>query len=261
MCKITAISVVIYLVVTYVYVGHYNNDYAEIFSNSQGNPTTPSCRALRDSESLIVGSDKVQSALNPDNIIFDAKGLVGRKFDDPEVVQKNKEHWLFKLVNDSSGKPVVQVTFEGEENIFTPEEKMREDVESGETVTDAVVTIPATKDSGKIVVKLIERNTRAIAEEYNEKWKTLANVVKSIVANLISNLWKYLVFLTVVWFLLLEFGIISPTEANLKRLSKFIVQCVGPSLAIQVPDNAAKLFSIFITEELVFQRLQYWFAV
>ena len=49
---------------------------------------------------------------NPENTVFDAKRLIGRKFDDPEI-QRDMKHWPFKVVN-KSGKPSVQVKYRGE---------------------------------------------------------------------------------------------------------------------------------------------------
>ena len=104
--------------------------------------------------------------MNPANSVFDAKRLLGRKFDDASV-QSDKKHWSFNVINDG-GKPKVQVEYKGEEKVFSPEEissmvlqKMKETAESylGSAVTDAVVTVPAyfndaqrqaTKDAGSI---------------------------------------------------------------------------------------------------------------
>merc|ERR1712230_190207 len=118
---------------------------------------------------------------NPHNTVFDAKRLIGRKFNDAEV-QADMKHFPFKVINKSD-KPVVQVEFKGEEKTFTPEEissmvltKMRETAESylGGTVNNAVVTVPAyfndsqrqaTKDAGLIaglnVLRIINEPTAA----------------------------------------------------------------------------------------------------
>ena len=56
--------------------------------------------------------------MNPINTIFDAKRLIGRKFDDP-VVQSDMKHWPFKVVSDG-GTPKIQVQFKGEEYGFVP---------------------------------------------------------------------------------------------------------------------------------------------
>jgi len=167
---------------TYSCVGYYSNERVEIIANDQGNRTTPSYVAFTDTERLIGDSAKSQSAMNPENTVFDAKRLIGRKFEDTEV-QKDISHWPFKLIRDSSGKPLIQVTFKGEVKRFTPEEissmvltKMKDiaEVYIGEKVENAVVTVPAyfndsqrqaTKDAGKIagltIMRIINEPTAA----------------------------------------------------------------------------------------------------
>lgn len=56
------------------------------------------------------------SSQNPYNTVFDAKRLIGRKFDDPEV-QSDMKHWPFKVINKGS-KPVIQVEYKGEQKEF-----------------------------------------------------------------------------------------------------------------------------------------------
>ena len=119
--------------------------------------------------------------MNPTNTVFDAKRLIGRKFED-DVVQRDMKHWPFKVVSDCK-KPKLQVDYKCETKTFTPEEissmiltKMKETAEAylGQTVTDAVVTVPAyfndaqrqaTKDAGVIaginVLRIINEPTAA----------------------------------------------------------------------------------------------------
>ncbi|KAI9298496.1 heat shock protein HSS1 [Neoconidiobolus thromboides FSU 785] len=166
---------------TYSCVGVWQNDRCEIIANDQGNRTTPSYVAFTDSERLIGDAAKNQVAMNPYNTVFDAKRLIGRRFDEPEV-QSDMKHWPFKVI-DKSTKPIIQVEYKGETKQFTPEEissmvliKMRETAEAylGTTVTDAVVTVPAyfndsqrqaTKDAGAIaglnVLRIINEPTAA----------------------------------------------------------------------------------------------------
>ncbi|KAG7883432.1 hypothetical protein KL938_002669 [Ogataea parapolymorpha] len=166
---------------TYSCVAHFVNDRVEIIANDQGNRTTPSFVAFTDTERLIGDAAKNQAAMNPANTVFDAKRLIGRKFDDPEV-QNDIKHFPFKVI-EKGGKPHIQVEFKGETKVFTPEEissmvltKMKETAESymGSKVTDAVITVPAyfndsqrqaTKDAGLIaglnVLRIINEPTAA----------------------------------------------------------------------------------------------------
>ncbi|KAL0490491.1 heat shock 70 kDa protein [Acrasis kona] len=105
---------------TYSCVGAWLHDKVEIIPNDQGNRTTPSYVAFTDSERLIGDAAKNQVAMNPHNTVFDAKRLIGRKFDD-EVVKSDMKHWPFKVV-DKQTKPHVQVSFKGETKNFAPEE-------------------------------------------------------------------------------------------------------------------------------------------
>ncbi|KAJ9295365.1 hypothetical protein DTO271G3_6188 [Paecilomyces variotii] len=183
---------------TYSCVGVYRDDRIEIIANDQGNRTTPSFVAFTDTERLIGDAAKNQVAMNPSNTVFDAKRLIGRKFNDPEV-QADMKHFPFKVV-DKNGKPVVEVEFKGETKQFTPEEissmvltKMRETAESylGGTVNNAVVTVPAyfndsqrqaTKDAGLIaglnVLRIINEPTAAaIAYGLDKKAEGERNVL------------------------------------------------------------------------------------
>ncbi|KAL6450922.1 SSA1 Heat shock protein SSA1 [Candida maltosa Xu316] len=166
---------------TYSCVAHFANDRVEIIANDQGNRTTPSFVAFTDTERLIGDAAKNQAAMNPSNTVFDAKRLIGRKFNDPEV-QTDIKHFPFKVI-DKGGKPNIEVEYKGETKVFTPEEissmvlvKMKEIAEGylGTTVKDAVVTVPAyfndsqrqaTKDAGLIaglnVLRIINEPTAA----------------------------------------------------------------------------------------------------
>nr|BAN65680.1 dnaK protein [Babesia bovis] len=151
---------------TYSCVGVYKDNNVEIIPNDQGNRTTPSYVAFTDTERLIGDAAKNQEARNPENTVFDAKRLIGRRFDD-KTVQDDMKHWPFKVTNGVGGKPTIEVTFQGQKKSFHPEEissmvliKMKEIAELylGKTVKDAVITVPAyfndsqrqaTKDAGQ----------------------------------------------------------------------------------------------------------------
>jgi L1 cell adhesion molecule like protein len=167
---------------TYSCVGVWQNDRVEIIPNEQGNRTTPSYVAFTDTERLVGDAAKNQVALNPHNSVFDAKRLIGRKFDEP-AVQHDMSHWPFKVTKGPGDKPMIQVTYKAEEKTFSPEEissmvlsKMKEVAETylGGEVKQAVVTVPAyfndsqrqaTKDAGVIagleVLRIINEPTAA----------------------------------------------------------------------------------------------------
>ncbi|XP_047137125.1 heat shock 70 kDa protein-like [Hydra vulgaris] len=166
---------------TYSCVGVFQHGKVEIIANEQGNRTTPSYVAFTDTERLIGDAAKNQTAINPSNTVFDAKRLIGRKYNDASVTSDRK-HWPFNVV-DEGGRPKIQVEFKGETKSFFPEEissmvllKMKEvaDAYLGKKVTDVVITVPAyfndsqrqaTKDAGVIaglnVLRIINEPTAA----------------------------------------------------------------------------------------------------
>ena len=167
---------------TYSCVGVQRQGRVEIIANDQGNRITPSYVAFsKDDERLIGDAAKNQAAQNPENTIFDAKRLIGRKWGEADV-KKDIKHFPFKLV-EKKGKPAIQVTVHGKPKVFTPEEisamvlqKMKETAEAylGHKVTHAVVTVPAyfndaqrtaTKDAGTIagleVLRIVNEPTAA----------------------------------------------------------------------------------------------------
>jgi len=166
---------------TYSCVGVFQHGKVEIIANDAGNRTTPSYVAFNDTERLIGDAAKNQVAMNPQNTIFDAKRLIGRKYDD-DTVKADKKLWPFEVVN-SGNKPKLKVEYKGETKEFFPEEissmvlsKMKDISESylGAQVTDAVITVPAyfndsqrqaTKDAGTIaglhVLRVINEPTAA----------------------------------------------------------------------------------------------------
>nr|GMD14154.1 heat shock cognate 70 kDa protein 2 [Ipomoea batatas]GMD15821.1 heat shock cognate 70 kDa protein 2 [Ipomoea batatas]GMD18898.1 heat shock cognate 70 kDa protein 2 [Ipomoea batatas]GMD20321.1 heat shock cognate 70 kDa protein 2 [Ipomoea batatas] len=167
---------------TYSCVGVWQHDRVEIIANDQGNRTTPSYVGFTDTERLIGDAAKNQVAMNPINTVFDAKRLIGRRFSDSSV-QSDIKLWPFKVIPGPGDKPMIVVSYKGEEKEFAAEEissmvltKMKEIAEAylGSTVKNAVVTVPAyfndsqrqaTKDAGVIsglnVMRIINEPTAA----------------------------------------------------------------------------------------------------
>ncbi|KAI9356090.1 heat shock 70 kDa protein 2 [Pilaira anomala] len=166
---------------TYSCVGVWESERVEIIANEQGNRTTPSYVAFSDSERLVGDAAKNQAAMNPKNTVFDAKRLIGRRFDDQDV-KEDMKNWPFTVIEKNEA-PFVQVEFEGKTVSYSPQEissmvliKMKEIAEAklGKKVTKAVVTVPAyfndsqrqaTKDAGTIsgldVLRIINEPTAA----------------------------------------------------------------------------------------------------
>jgi molecular chaperone DnaK len=151
----------------------------KVIENSEGNRTTPSIVAFSDSNERLVGQiAKRQAVTNPTKTLFAIKRLIGRKFSDAEV-KKSIGVSPFAIVEGPGGDAVVEVagkTYTAAEISAMILGKMKQTAEEylGETVTDAVVTVPAyfndaqrqaTKDAGKIaglnVLRIINEPTAA----------------------------------------------------------------------------------------------------
>ncbi|MBM3618566.1 MAG: molecular chaperone DnaK, partial [Alphaproteobacteria bacterium] len=152
---------------------------ARVIENAEGARTTPSIVAFTDGDERLVGqAAKRQAVTNPENTIFAVKRLIGRTFNDP-TTKKDKELVPYKIVKSPNGDAWVEA--QGEQyspsqiSAFTLQ-KMKETAERylGETVTQAVITVPAyfndaqrqaTKDAGKIagleVLRIINEPTAA----------------------------------------------------------------------------------------------------
>jgi len=157
---------------------------ARVIENSEGDRTTPSIVAYtKDGEVLVGASAKRQAVTNPKNTFYAVKRLIGRKFTDAEV-KKDLDLVPYGIIAHENGDAWVQ-TSDGK-NLSAQEisarilEKMKKTAEAflGETVTEAVITVPAyfndsqrqaTKDAGKIAgldVKRIINEPTAAALAY-----------------------------------------------------------------------------------------------
>jgi L1 cell adhesion molecule like protein len=159
---------------TYSCVGVWQNERVEIIASDTGSRTVPSWVSFTSEERLVGEAAKSVAAGNTLNTIFDAKRLIGRSWTD-NAVQKELKHYPFVVKDDGKGRPQIEVEYKGEKKQFYPEEisamvlqKMKAIAESylGQTVTDAVVTVPAyfndqqrqaTKDAGNIAGLNIKR--------------------------------------------------------------------------------------------------------
>jgi molecular chaperone DnaK len=152
-----------------------------VLENSEGARTTPSIVAFTKSGERIVGqAAKRQAVTNPKNTVFSAKRLIGRKFS--ELTEADKR-MPYKIVAAANGDAHIQVEAGGETKTYSPQEiaamvlgKLKADAEAklGETITDAVITVPAyfndsqrnaTKAAGEIaglkVLRIINEPTAA----------------------------------------------------------------------------------------------------
>ncbi|KTC86059.1 MULTISPECIES: molecular chaperone DnaK [Legionella] len=158
-------------------------DKPRVIENSEGHRTTPSIVAFTNDDEVLVGqAAKRQAVTNPDNTLFAVKRLIGRRFDDA-VVQKDIKMVPYKIVKADNGDAWVQVKGQDKAPPQISAEvlrKMKKTAEDylGETVTEAVITVPAyfndsqrqaTKDAGRIAgleVKRIINEPTAAALAY-----------------------------------------------------------------------------------------------
>ena len=159
------------------------NDRVEIIPDGQtGSRIIPSYVSFSDEEKLVGDAAKNQSTMNPKNTVYDAKRLIGRKFND-SVVQEDIKLWSFNVTGDSNNKPLINVKYKNEDKQFHPEEisamviqRLKETTESflGHPLKKVVITVPAyfndsqrqaTKDAGAIagleVLRIINEPTAA----------------------------------------------------------------------------------------------------
>ena len=154
------------------------NGTTKVIENSEGARTTPSIVAYTDNEILVGATAKRQAVTNPKNTIYASKRLIGRKFVE-EAVQKDIDLMPYKIIKADNGDAWVEAK---DQKLAPPQisaevlRKMKKTAEDylGETVTQAVITVPAyfndsqrqaTKDAGKIagleVLRIINEPTAA----------------------------------------------------------------------------------------------------
>lgn len=186
----TAPPIGIDLGTTFSAVAVFRHGKVEMIANELGSFTTPSYVAFTDVERLIGEAAKKQAPMNSLNTIYDAKRLIGRRFDDP-IVQEDMKNWPFRVI-DRDSVPKIEIEHKNEKKEFFVEEissmiieKMKEVAEAylNQTVTDAVITVPAyfnnsqrqaTRDAAKIaglnVLRIINEPTAAaIAYQFQNK--------------------------------------------------------------------------------------------
>src|SRR3989344_65957 len=150
------------------------NGEAKIIENKEGARTTPSIIAITKTGERVVGVlAKRQSVTNPHNTIFSVKRLIGRKFSDPEV-QRDKKNLPYEIKESADGGVDVKMSAHlakasgtdpsqpegmgGGDRWYNPAEisamilqKLKADAEAklGETITEAIITVPAYFDDGQ----------------------------------------------------------------------------------------------------------------
>lgn len=175
------------------------NGQPKVIENAEGARTTPSIVAFKSDEQLVGTSARRQAITNPENTIFAAKRLIGRRFDDP-AVQAAVKHLPYKVVKADNGDAWV----EANNQKISPQEigskvlaKLKADAEAylGKKVTQAIVTVPAyfndsqrqaTKDAGTIagleVLRIINEPTAAALARFQplmsqvKEWKLRNNI-------------------------------------------------------------------------------------
>ena len=176
---------------TYSCVSIWKNHQPYVIPNENGNRITPSVVSFTKKDRLVGEAAKNLSSKNAENTIYDAKRLIGRRFNDKEV-QEDIKRWPFKVKKDlNSDRPVIEVTYKGEKKNFFAEEissivltKIKHYAQEhlGHEIREAVITCPAyfndaqrnaTKNAGKIagldVIRIINEPTAAaLAYGYNK---------------------------------------------------------------------------------------------
>src|SRR5690606_21591621 len=137
-----------------------------VIPNAEGARTTPSIVAFaKNGERLVGQAAKRQAVTNPQNTVFSAKRLIGRKFSE---IQEEAKQLPYKVIEGRNGDAAIEVKVGDKTEVYAPEQissfvlaKMKADAEAylGEKITQAVITVPAyfndsqrqaTKDAGAI---------------------------------------------------------------------------------------------------------------
>ena len=167
---------------TYSCIGVFKNGKVDVITNETGARITPSVVSFTKNERLVGDAAKSQIAKNYKNTVYDAKRLIGRDYDDPEV-QRDIKLWPFKVIKGDNNKPKIQVEYKGKTDSFYPEEisacilsKLKQIAKDylGHEVSEAIITCPAyfndlqrkaTQMAGKIaglnVLRIINEPTAA----------------------------------------------------------------------------------------------------
>jgi heat shock protein 5 len=151
---------------TYSCVAVYRNGKVDIIPNELGNRITPSVVSFTENERLIGDAAKNSASLNPSNTVYDAKRLIGRRFEDSDV-QQDMKLMPYKIVN-RNGKPAIQVDVKNETTIFSPEEISAMVLQKMKQIAEVYLdeNVPAyfndaqkqaTKDAGLIAGLKVER--------------------------------------------------------------------------------------------------------
>ncbi|XP_077967355.1 heat shock cognate 71 kDa protein-like [Styela clava] len=179
-------------------VAVFRNGKAEAIINGRGNRVTPSYVSITADERIVGEDAKEDETINYANTLCQIKRLIGRSYDDPSV-QADMKLWGFNVVNDDD-KLKILITHSQKRSLFCPEqisamvlEEMKNAAEAylGETVTDAVITVPAyfndaqrkaTLDAGEIaglnVIGMINEPTAAaVAHGLHTPTKNKRNVL------------------------------------------------------------------------------------
>ena len=181
--NVTEAALGIDLGTTYSCMAIWKNGKAEVIPNQEtGNRITPSVVSFTKKDRIVGDAAKNQAIRNFKNTVYDAKRLIGRDYDDPEV-QKDIKLWPFKVIKGDNNKPKIQVEYKGKTGSFYPEEisacilsKLKQIAKDylGHEVNEAIITCPAyfndlqrkaTQMAGKIaglnVLRIINEPTAA----------------------------------------------------------------------------------------------------